>query len=111
MSEIALTCKNSMLVHLSHKPHTTMPAMTPSEQMAKSIAELPEEAQSLLIDFIEVLRRRYSKVTPQQLAPDKSVYEAFEESGLIGCASVGDGLSANYKQVLTESLEPASNDQ
>jgi len=83
--------------------------MSLSEQLAKSIDDLPEEAQSLLIDFIGVLQKRYSTAPQQEPDSKTSVYEAFEESGLIGCISVGDGLSANYKQVLAEELHAKYN--
>jgi len=75
-----------------------------SEQIAKSIEELPPEAQSLIRDFIEDLQERYSNVPQQEPDSKKSTYEAFQELGLIGCVSLREDLSTNYKQILTESL-------
>ena len=37
------------------------------EQIQKDINELPEEAQTLLIDFIDVLKKRYSLAEKQEV--------------------------------------------
>ncbi|HEY9690667.1 MAG TPA: hypothetical protein V6D15_00510 [Oculatellaceae cyanobacterium] len=34
------------------------------EQLQQDIQDLPEEAQNLLIDFIEILKKRYPKLIP-----------------------------------------------
>ena len=78
--------------------------MALSEEVAQSIDDLPEEAQSILMDFIADLKARYSNNSQEGPASEKTPYEAFQESGLIGCISIGDGLSANYKEVLAEEL-------
>ena len=78
--------------------------MALSEQIAKSVDDLPEEAQSILLDFIEDLKERYSEGSQQEPGSEKSTYEAFQKIGLIGCVSLGEDLSANYKQVLAEKL-------
>ena len=74
------------------------------EQIQQDIQDLPEEAQSLLIDFIEILKKRYPKPTPKNQSQEKSLYEKFDEIGLIGCVSTEENLSTTYKQVLSEGL-------
>jgi len=51
------------------------------EQIQQDINQLPEEAQNLLIDFIELLKKRYS------------------------LAKTESDLSTNYKSVLKEGLK------
>ncbi|MGK7877839.1 MAG: DUF2281 domain-containing protein [Xenococcaceae cyanobacterium] len=63
---------------------------------------MPEETQSLLVDFIQSLKKRYSKSTEQD--SEKNLYEKFEESGLIGSIEAEEDLSVKYKQVLEERL-------
>jgi hypothetical protein len=70
------------------------------ERVKEDIQDLPEEAQALLIDFVEILKKRYAQ--PKQVSEEKSTYEKFEASGLIGCVSVEEDLSTTYKQVLAE---------
>jgi len=74
------------------------------EKLQKDIQELPEEAQNLLADFIEILKKRYPKPAPSEEATEKSPYQKFKESGLIGYVSVEEDLSTTYKQVLSEKL-------
>jgi mRNA-degrading endonuclease RelE of RelBE toxin-antitoxin system len=74
------------------------------EQIQKDIQELPEEAQNLLIDFVEILKKRYSKPAQTETTSEKSTYQKFKESGFIGCVSVEENLSTTYKQVLSEEL-------
>lgn len=74
------------------------------EQIQKDIQELPEEAQNLLTDFIEILKKRYSKSAQLEANSEKSPYQKFKESGFIGFVSVEESLSTTYKQVLAEEL-------
>jgi len=74
------------------------------EKLQKDIQELPEEAQNLLADFIEILKKRYPKPAPSEETTEKSSYQRFKESGLIGYVSVEEDLSTTYKQVLSEKL-------
>ena len=74
------------------------------EQLQQDIQDLPEEAQKLLIDFIEILKKRYPKSTPKNQSIEKNLYEKFSEIGLIGCVSNEENLSTTYKQVLAEGL-------
>ena len=58
--------------------------MSELEQIYQDIDSLPEEAK--------IIRKK------------KTLYEKFEESGLIGCCSVEEDLSTNYKKVLADTL-------
>jgi hypothetical protein len=74
------------------------------QQIQQDIQDLPEEAQILLIDFLEILKKRYPKPAHKNQSQEKSLYEKFDEIGLIGCVSTEENLSANYKQVLSKQL-------
>lgn len=74
------------------------------EQIQKEIQELPEEAQTLLADFIEILKKRYPKSAQPEEDSEQSPYQQFKQSGLIGFVSVEENLSTTYKQVLSEQL-------
>lgn len=78
--------------------------MTLLEKIQKDLQDLPEEAQSLLLEFIEILKKRYSKPDPEVQSSEKGTYKKFQESGLIGSVSVEEDLSTTYKQVLFEDL-------
>ncbi|MBV5261734.1 DUF2281 domain-containing protein [Synechococcus moorigangaii CMS01] len=73
-----------------------------TEQIQENIRDLPEEAKSLLLEYIQTLREKYAL---DKKNTEKSLYEQFQENGLIGCFEDDPQLSTNYKQVLTESLE------
>lgn len=64
------------------------------------IASLPEEAQQLLLDFVSFLKQRYPEPAQPEDKPQKSTYQKFLESGLIGCVSAEEDLSVTYKQFL-----------
>ncbi|MDX2271006.1 MAG: DUF2281 domain-containing protein [Cyanobacteriota bacterium] len=76
--------------------------MSSLEQMQQDIQALPEEAQLLLMDFIEILKKRYPQVDQSKANAEDSSYQKFKESGFIGCVSVEENLSTDYKQVLSE---------
>lgn len=70
------------------------------ENIQKEIDTLPIEAQELLLDFIGILKKRYSNLqTPVKLVNN---CENFKKIGLIGAVSTDQQLSTNYKQILTE---------
>ncbi|MBS9386284.1 MAG: hypothetical protein HEQ24_19505 [Dolichospermum sp. BR01] len=58
----------------------------PFTYLSKDIDTLPEEAQILLLDFIQLLKKRYPQ--PENHHQEKSIYEKFDEIGLIGCCAV-----------------------
>jgi hypothetical protein len=72
-------------------------------RLQQDIDALPEEAQSLLVDFVALLKQRYDAAAVQ---PGHGTnFEQFEQSGFIGCCDVETDLSVNYKSVLAGSLE------
>ena len=84
------------------------------EQMRKDIDSLPTEAQTLLVDFIKLLKNRYPQSEQENQAArqslsspeeaEKTLYEKFDELGLIGFCSVEENLSTTYKEVLANTL-------
>ncbi len=72
------------------------------EQIQKDIQELLEEAHVLLLDFTEILKKRYPKSSQSEVGSLKSSYERFKESDFVGCVSVDENLSVTYKQVLAD---------
>ena len=81
------------------------------EQIQHDISELPEEAQTLVIDSIESLKERYSVAEKQEVKStlpidnQSSTLDILKESGLIGCISAESDLSINYKSILKEGLD------
>lgn len=81
------------------------------DQIQQDINELPEEAQTFLIDFIEFLKKRYSLGEKQGVKPKKllahqsSTLDILKKAGLIGSISAESDLSINYKSVLKEGLD------
>ncbi|ELS00997.1 hypothetical protein Xen7305DRAFT_00006980 [Xenococcus sp. PCC 7305] len=78
--------------------------MSEFEQIYQDIDTLPEEAKIILLDFIQLLKKCYSKSETESNQEGKSTYEKFEEIGLIGFCSVEEDLSTNYKEVLADTL-------
>ena len=66
---------------------------------------LPKKALNLLVDFIELLKKRYSLAKKPEIAakinPEAQItLDILKESGLIGCIIAVSDLSTNYKSVL-----------
>ncbi|WP_204138246.1 hypothetical protein [Halomicronema sp. CCY15110] len=78
--------------------------MLDAERFSQEVAALPEEAQRLILEFVSFLKQRYAPPPPSEAAPNQSLYQQFQPSGLIGCASVDTDLSTTYKQVLADQL-------
>ncbi|NJL53371.1 MAG: DUF2281 domain-containing protein [Hydrococcus sp. SU_1_0] len=74
------------------------------DKIQQDINELPEEAQTLLLDFLELLKKRYSLATKQQIK--KETLESNREDWLdfIGCVEAEADLSRNYKTYLNFEL-------
>ena len=70
-----------------------------SEQIKKDIEQLPDEAQYLLIDFIEILKKRYPQ--NRQEAPES---QKQDWSDFIGSIEAESDLSRNYKTYLSDEL-------
>lgn len=86
--------------------------MTPLEQIQQEIQTLPPEALNLVAQFIQLLKQTFSTSQPQTNSPtqttqaaQKTIYEQFEDSGLIGCMAAEENLSTSYKTVLAEEWE------
>ena len=73
--------------------------MTKIEQLNQEIQELPEEAQDLLIDFIQILKKRYREA-PVEPGERTSFLEDAAE--FAGCLEGGPGDLATNKQYLEE---------
>jgi hypothetical protein len=69
------------------------------EQISEDIDNLPEEAQGLLIDFIQLLKKHYF---PDQKEVSESQIEDW--SDFIGCGEAEPDLSRNYKTYLNQGL-------
>ncbi len=70
------------------------------EEIYRYIDTLPEKAQILLLDFIQLLKKRYPQTASENHSQEKSLYDKFDEIGLIGCCSVEENLSSTYKIAL-----------
>lgn len=70
-------------------------------QIYQDIETLPQAAQDLLIDFVEILKKRY---LPQSNLQVSTPYEQLKEIGFIGCCSIKSDLSTTYNQHLSTSL-------
>lgn len=86
--------------------------MTPLEQIQQDIQTLPPEALNLVAQFIQLLKKTFSpspleETSALQTPPtaQKTIYEQFEDSGLIGCIAAEENLSTSYKTVLAEEWE------
>ncbi|MEH1810035.1 DUF2281 domain-containing protein [Nostoc sp.] len=75
------------------------------EEIYRDIDTLPEEAQILLLDFIQLLKKRYPQSESENHSQEKSLDDKFDEIGLIGCCSVDENLSITYKEVLSNTLD------
>jgi hypothetical protein len=83
--------------------------MTSLEQIQQDIQTLPPEALNLLAQFIQLLKKTFSTSQPSEnrhpptpQTSQKTIYEQFQDSGLIGCMSAEENLSTNYKEILAE---------
>lgn len=88
------------------KKSTGVKMMIEIEQIQRDIENLPEEAQLLLIDFIELLKKRYSVNTKQEITSDTNLDNKAEDwSDFIGCMEAEPDLSRNYKTYLKQKLD------
>jgi hypothetical protein len=77
------------------------------QEIETEILTLPEQEQLKLIDFVESLKSRFIKKQVSTETTGKSLFDAFEKSGLIGCMESENGdLSVNYKEYLWSSDKP-----
>ncbi|MCC5617533.1 DUF2281 domain-containing protein [Nostoc sp. CHAB 5836] len=73
------------------------------EEIYRDIYTLPEETQRLLLDFIQLLKKRYPQ--SEYHSQEKSLYDKFDQIGFIGYCSVDENLSTTYKKVLSNTLD------
>jgi hypothetical protein len=83
--------------------------MTILQQIQQDIQTLSPEALNLVAQFIQGIKQSHPVPNPGNPAPqsatavtEKTIYEKFQDSGLIGCVSIDENLSTTYKQVLAE---------
>jgi DNA repair exonuclease SbcCD ATPase subunit len=74
------------------------------EQIQQDINELPEEAQTLLMNFIESLKKRYSSSKNQEIKKEALEIQIEDWSDFIGCVEAEPDLSRNYKNYLSTEL-------
>jgi len=74
------------------------------EVLRQEIETLSPEDQERLLAIIYILKQNLEPTAPNP-TPKQSLYEKFEQQGLIGCFDDDDNVSSNYKALLTESLE------
>jgi len=74
------------------------------EEVSAKFLKLSAQEQQQLSDFIESMQ---SKVTqpPTQSKNTLSIYQTFEQAGLIGCIETNEQFSVNYKEELDFSSE------
>ena len=70
------------------------------ETIQQEIATLPPDAQQIIFDLVEVLKKRYYQ--DQKKASDNSIDEW---SDFIGVAEAEPDLSRNYKTYLNKELD------
>ena len=78
-------------------------ALSQEQIILEKIVTLNSFQKQEILDFIDFIRSR-TQVQPQPsvVPQEKSTYQKFVESGLIGCVEVEEDLSTTYKQVLAE---------
>jgi len=67
------------------------------DTIQKDIAELPPDAQQIIFDLVDVLKKRYLQKHPARKAQDWSDF--------IGCMDAEPDLSRNYKTYLGDELD------
>lgn len=73
--------------------------MTKIEQLNREIQALPEEAQDLLIDFIQILKKRYREAPVE---PEERTSFLEDAAEFAGCVEGGPGDLASNKKHLEE---------
>lgn len=71
--------------------------MTKIEELQQEIKELPEEMQELLIDFVQILKKRHQEVPVQSEESTSFLEDAAE---FAGCLEGGPGDLATNKRYL-----------
>ncbi len=70
------------------------------DTIQKEIAELPSDAQQIIFDLVDILKKRYFP-NPQKIAETT----VNDWSDFIGCMDAESDLSKNYKTYLSNELD------
>jgi hypothetical protein len=80
-------------------------ALNQEQIILEKIVTLNQFQKQEVLDFIDFIHSRPQvQSQPNLNSQEKSTYQKFVESGLIGCVEVEENLSTTYKQVLAEEL-------
>jgi hypothetical protein len=77
--------------------------MNLAETIYQKSLDLPEDKAIEVIDFIDFLKNRARPAEP--VKQTHSIYQAFEEAGLIGCIETDEQLATTYKEKLNFSIK------
>lgn len=80
--------------------------MNLAETIYQKSLDLPEDKAIEVIDFIDFIKNRARPVESFKQKP--SIYQAFEEAGLIGCIETDEQLATTYKEKLDFSVKQGS---
>lgn len=80
--------------------------MNLAETIYQKSLDLPEDKAIEVIDFIDFLKNRSRPAEPGKQT--KSLYQAFDEAGLIGCIETDEQLATTYKEKLNFSVKHGS---
>jgi hypothetical protein len=69
------------------------------EEVSAKFSKLPTREQQQVIDFIKSLESKTMQL-PSHSQATLSIYQVFEQAGLIGCIETNEQLSTNYKEKL-----------
>ncbi|MEA5599343.1 hypothetical protein [Rivularia sp. UHCC 0363] len=70
----------------------------------KILIRYQKKLKSYYWTIFKLLKKCYPKPEPENHGEEKSLYEKFEETGLISCCSVEENLSTSYKEILANTL-------
>ncbi len=70
------------------------------KKLQRDLDELPEEAQELLIDFVELLKKRYCSSHQQEISENNIDNSSY----FICCVEAETDLSRNYKSYLAKQM-------
>lgn len=76
------------------------------DTIQQEIAILPPEAQQIIFDLVNILKKRYSSqsVDHPEAEPQPLIQNQDDWSDFIGCVEAEPDLSKNYKTYLSQEL-------
>jgi len=76
------------------------------DTIKQDIAALPPDAQQIIFDLVDVLKKRYISNQQETIASDQNQVGNLEDwSDFIGCIAAEPDLSRNYKSYLSNELD------